>query len=66
VLVPLVGPAVNLAAFAGMPVSVPLHADPVAIAVAVGGLAVLAVLTLSIQDILARRLGAGQALRVGE
>jgi hypothetical protein len=49
-----------------MPVSVPLHADPVAIAVAVGGLAVLAVLTLSIQDILARRLGAGQALRVGE
>jgi putative ABC transport system permease protein len=66
VLVPLVGPAVNLAAFAGMPVSVPLHTDPVALAVAVGGLAVLAALTLAIQDTLARRLGAGQALRVGE
>jgi hypothetical protein len=49
-----------------MPVSVPLHADPVALAIAVGGLAVLAALTLAIQDTLARRLGAGQALRVGE
>jgi putative ABC transport system permease protein len=66
VLVPLVGPALNLAAFAGMPVSVPLHADPAALAVAVGGLAVLTALTLAIQDTLARHLGAGQALRVGE
>jgi putative ABC transport system permease protein len=66
ILVPLVGPAVDLAAFTGMPVSVPLRPDPVALAVATGGLLVLAALTLSIQDALARRLGTGRALRVGE
>ena len=42
VLVPLVGPAVNLAAFTGMPVSVPLRADPAAIVVAAAGLLLLA------------------------
>ena len=41
-LVPLVGPAVNLAAFTGTPVTVPLNADPVAIGVAAGGLLLLA------------------------
>ena len=66
ILVPLVGPAVDLAAFTGMPVSVPMRPDPVALAVATGGLLVLAALTLSIQDALARRLGTGRALRVGE
>jgi hypothetical protein len=49
-----------------MPVSVPLRADPVALAVATGGLLLLAALTLSVQDALARRLGTGPALRVGE
>ena len=63
---PLVGPAVNLAAFTGVPVSVQLRADPVALAIATGGLLVLAALTLSVQDALARRLGTGPALRVGE
>jgi putative ABC transport system permease protein len=66
ILVPLVGPAVDLAAFTGMPVSVPLRADPVALAVATGGLLLLAALTLSVQDALARRLGTGPTLRVGE
>jgi putative ABC transport system permease protein len=66
ILVPLVGPAVDLAAFTGMPVSVQLRADPVALAVATGGLLLLAALTLSVQDALARRLGTGPALRVGE
>jgi putative ABC transport system permease protein len=66
ILVPLVGPAVDLAAFTGVPVSVQLRADPVALAIATGGLLVLAALTLSVQDALARRLGTGPALRVGE
>ena len=66
ILVPLVGPAVDLAAFTGLPVSVPLRADPVALAVVTGGLLLLAALTMSIQDALARRLGPGRALRVGE
>jgi putative ABC transport system permease protein len=66
ILVPLVGPAVDLAAFTGMPVSVPLRADPVALAIATGGLLLLTALSLSVQDALARRLGTGRALRVGE
>jgi putative ABC transport system permease protein len=66
ILVPLVGPAVNLAAFTGAPVSVPLRPDAVALAIAVGGLLLLAALTLAVQDSLARRLGPGRALRVGE
>ncbi len=41
-MVPLVGPAVNLAAFTGTPVTVPLRADPAAIAVAAAALLVLA------------------------
>jgi putative ABC transport system permease protein len=65
-LVPLVGAALNPAAFTGMPVSVPLHADPVAIAAAAAGLLLLAALTLTIQNKLARTRGATQALRVGE
>jgi len=66
ILVPLVGPAVNLAAFTGMPVNVPLRADPVALGIAAGGLLLLTALTLAVQDALARRLGPGPALRVGE
>ncbi|HEY1345582.1 MAG TPA: hypothetical protein VGF54_11385 [Streptosporangiaceae bacterium] len=66
ILVPLVGPAVDLAAFTGVPVSVPMRADPVALAVATAGLLLLMALTLSVQSALARRLGTGPALRVGE
>jgi hypothetical protein len=49
-----------------MPVSVPLRADPVALGIAAGGLLLLTGLTLAVQDALARRLGTGPALRVGE
>jgi putative ABC transport system permease protein len=66
ILVPLVGPAMDLAAFTGVPVSVPMRADPVALAVATAGLLLLMALTLSVQGALARRLGTGPALRVGE
>ena len=65
-LVPLVGPAVDLAAFTGMPVTVPLHANLVAIVVTAAGLVLLAWLTLAVQYRLARGRGAAQALRVGE
>jgi len=65
-LVPLVGPAVNLAAFTGMPVVVPLHANLIAIAVTAAGLVVLAWLTLTVQHRMARGRGTTQALRVGE
>ena len=65
-LVPLVGSAIDLAAFTGTPVTVPLRAQPLAIALAAAGLLVLAALTLTIQNRLARSRGAAQALRVGQ
>ena len=65
-LVPLAGPAVNLAAFTGIAVSVPLRADPVAIVAAAVALLLLGGLTLTISSRLARSRGAAQALRVGE
>ena len=65
-LVPLAGPAVDLAAFTGVPVTVPLRADPVAIVAAAVALLLLGALTLTISSRLARSRGAAQALRVGE
>jgi putative ABC transport system permease protein len=65
-LVPLVGPAVDLAAFTGMPVNVALHANLVAIVATAAGLVLLAWLTLAVQLRLARGRGTAQALRVGE
>jgi putative ABC transport system permease protein len=65
-LVPLVGPAVDVAAFTGMPVTVPLHPNLVAIAATAAGLVLLAWLTLTVQNRLARGRGTTQALRVGE
>jgi putative ABC transport system permease protein len=66
VLVPLVGPAINVAAFSGLAVTVPLHADPVALAAAATGLLVLVLLTTAVQNGLARRRGEGRILRVGD
>lgn len=65
-LVPLAGPAVNLAAFTGIPVTVPLRADPVVIVAAAVALLLLGGLTLTISSRLARGRGAAQALRVGD
>jgi putative ABC transport system permease protein len=65
-LVPLVGSTVNLAAFTGTPVTVPLRAQPLAIAAAAAGLLLLAALTLIIQNGLAHHRGTAQALRVGQ
>jgi putative ABC transport system permease protein len=66
VLVPLVGPAVNLAAFTGMPVTVPLHASLVAIAATAAGLMLLTWLALAAHGRTARGRGQAQSLRVGE
>jgi hypothetical protein len=57
---------VNLAAFTGIPVTVPLHANLAAIVVTAAGLVLLAWLTLAVQYRLARSRGTAQALRVGE
>jgi putative ABC transport system permease protein len=65
-LVPLVGSAVNLAAFTGIPVTVPLRAQPLAIVAAAAGLLLLAALTVTVQNGLARSRGTAQALRVGQ
>jgi putative ABC transport system permease protein len=65
-LVPLVGPVVDLAAFTGMPVTVPLRPNLAAIAATAAGLVLLAWLTLTVQNRLARGRGTTQALRVGE
>jgi putative ABC transport system permease protein len=65
-LVPLVGPSVDLAAFTGTPVVVPLHASLVAIVAIAAALVVLAWATLTVQGRLARGRGTTQALRVGE
>ena len=65
-LVPLAGPAVDLAAFTGNQVRVPLQADPLTLGAITGGLLLLAGVALTIQDQLARRQGVSQALRAGD
>jgi putative ABC transport system permease protein len=65
-LVPLAAPAVDLAAFTGSRVRVPLHADLLALGAVTGGLLLLAGAALMIQDRLTRRLDVSQALRAGE
>jgi putative ABC transport system permease protein len=65
-LVPLAGSAVDLAAFTGSQVRVPLHTDPLALGAVTGGLLLLAGVALMIQDRLARREDVSQALRAGD
>jgi len=65
-LVPLVGPSVDVAAFTGTPVVVPLQVNVMAIVATAAGLIVLAWVALAVQSRLARGRGTTQALRVGE
>jgi putative ABC transport system permease protein len=65
-LVPLAAPAVDLAAFTGSQVRIPLHADPLALGAVTGGLLLLAGAALMIQGRLTRRQDVTQALRAGE
>jgi putative ABC transport system permease protein len=64
-LVPLLAPAISLAAFTGSPESVPVRDDPAVLAASVGALLLLALLTIVIQAALAGRRQAS-SLRVGE
>ncbi len=64
-LVPLLAPAISLSAFTGSPESVPVRDDPAVLAVSVGALLLLALLTIVIQAELASRRQAS-SLRVGE
>jgi putative ABC transport system permease protein len=65
-LAPLIGPELNLSAFTGYGLSVPVRADLGALALAAGGLVILTLATLAVQAVTARRRGIGRALRVGE
>jgi len=65
-LVPLAGPAVDLAAFTGSQVRVPLQADLSALGAVTGGLLLFAGVALTIQDRLTRHQDVSQALRASE
>jgi putative ABC transport system permease protein len=65
-LVPLLAPAISLAAFTRSGASVPVRADPGALAATAAALLALAFLTMIIQAALASRRGTARALRVGE
>jgi putative ABC transport system permease protein len=65
-LVPLLAPSISLAAFTGSAASVPVRADPAALAGTAAALLVLALATITVQAALASRRGAARALRVGE
>src|SRR5258708_27024843 len=65
VLVPLVGPAINVAAFTGLAVTVPLHPDPVALAAAATRLPGLAPPSTAVRDGLARPRGEAPILPGG-
>jgi putative ABC transport system permease protein len=64
VLVPLLGPVLDLSVFTGSGAAVPVRADLAALAIPAVGLIVLGVATLSAQAFLASRRGATSALRI--
>jgi putative ABC transport system permease protein len=65
-LVPLIGPELDLSVFTGGSASVSVQPDVTALAVAAGGLVVLALGTLACQAVAAHRRGVARSLRVGE
>ena len=65
-LVPLVGPAVDLSPLTGSPVPVPVRADYGLIGLLAAGLLAVAVVTLFAQSVATRLRGLSRALRVGE
>jgi putative ABC transport system permease protein len=65
-LVPLVGPAIDLSPLTGSTVPVPVRADYVVLAVLAGGLLALTLITLIAQSAATRLHGLARGLRVGE
>ncbi|GEM_PF-403888 len=66
VLVPLVGPALNLSVFTGAALAVPVQAELTAVAAAAAGLLAVAIAALAGQVLVAARRGSTYALRAGE
>jgi putative ABC transport system permease protein len=64
-LAPLVGPALNLSVFTGSTATVPVRIEYAVLAATAAGLALLAILTLTAQTVMASR-GTAAALRIGE
>lgn len=65
VLVPLIGPAIDLSFFTGAGVPVVLHTDAGVLGYLAAGLCVLAALTLAAQAAVTRLRGSARALRAG-
>jgi putative ABC transport system permease protein len=61
----LIGPVLDLAVFTGSAARVPVRADLAAVALPTAGLAILGLLTLSVEVAAARRRGLASALRIG-
>ena len=66
VLAPLVGPAINLAAFTGTGTSVPVRTEPLPLAASAAGLVLLSFIALAAQAVITGHRGAARALRVGD
>jgi putative ABC transport system permease protein len=65
-LVPLVGPAIDLSPLTGSPAPVPVRADYALVGMLAAGLLALAIATLLAQSAATRLRGVSRALRVGE
>ena len=65
-LAPLIGPALDLSAFTGYSLRVPVRPDLAALAATAGGLVVLTLATLAGQAVVASHREIGRALRIGE
>jgi putative ABC transport system permease protein len=65
-LVPLVGPTIDLSPLTGSPAPVPVRPDYAVLAVLAGGLLVLTLITLIAQSAATRLHGLARGLRVGE
>ena len=65
-LVPLVGPAIDLSPLTGSPAPVPVRADYTLVGMLAAGLLALAIVTLLAQSAATRLRGVSRALRVGE
>ncbi len=66
VLAPLVGPAINLAAFTGTGTGVPVRTEPLPLAASAAGLVLLSFIALAAQAVITGHRGAARALRVGD
>jgi putative ABC transport system permease protein len=62
VLAPLLGPSIDLSSFTGSGAGVPIRPEPAPLAAVLVGLVVLALLTLAVETLIARRRGTARVL----